>query len=381
MQLTVTSIMSIIFFSGISIGLIQLIFRKNIFIMKHGSKIILLGLMLIGLRLLLPVELLFTKNILISSILPEICLFLLIPLPFFNLNIQMLLLYIWIAGAIFCIIKILYSYLKLKKSIQSLEENPNEYFQEIIHNILNYNVKSTRFRIVKTDKVTTPMIFGIRKPYILIPDLNFSKKEWYYILRHEIAHFYHGDLLIKLLFIILHAIYWWNPFMFPLKRQVSNILEINADKEVVKKLDQMERIEYLECLLKLAKMRKKESMDQHWMAAFSNDNSLNISSRVQLVLDNKALTQKNIFIDYLLGPLLVMFIVIFPNFFIFEPYGASDDVEAESFSISEENSYFILNEEGTYDFYLNNEYQVTVQNVFDENIKIYKDVKEIQNEK
>ena len=115
MQLTVTSIMSIIFFSGISIGLIQLIFRKNIFIMKHGSKIILLGLMLIGLRLLLPVELLFTKNILISSILPEICLFLLIPLPFFNLNIQMLLLYIWIAGAIFCIIKILYSYLKLKK--------------------------------------------------------------------------------------------------------------------------------------------------------------------------------------------------------------------------------------------------------------------------
>lgn len=42
------------------------------------------------------------------------------------------------------------------------------------------------------------MIFGIRKPYILIPDLNFSKKEWYYILRHEIAHFYHGDLLIKL---------------------------------------------------------------------------------------------------------------------------------------------------------------------------------------
>lgn len=381
MQLTVTSIMSIIFFSGISIGLIQLIFRKNIFIMKHGSKIILLGLMLIGLRLLLPVELLFTKNILISSILPEICLFLLIPLPLFNLNIQMLLLYIWIAGAIFCIIKILYSYLKLKKSIQSLEENPNEYFQEIIHNILNYNVKSTRFRIVKTDKVTTPMIFGIRKPYILIPDLNFSKKEWYYILRHEIAHFYHGDLFIKLLFIILHAIYWWNPFMFPLKRQVSNILEINADKEVVKKLDQMERIEYLECLLKLAKMRKKESKDQHWMAAFSNDNSLNISSRVQLVLDNKALTQKNISIDYLLGPLLVMFIVIFPNFFIFEPYGASDDVEAESFSISEENSYFILNEEGTYDFYLNNEYQVTVQNVFDENIKIYKDVKEIQNEK
>lgn len=95
MQLTVTSIMSIIFFSGISIGLIQLIFRKNIFIMKHGSKIILLGLMLIGLRLLLPVELLFTKNILISSILPEICLFLLIPLPFFNLNIQMLLLYIY----------------------------------------------------------------------------------------------------------------------------------------------------------------------------------------------------------------------------------------------------------------------------------------------
>ena len=41
----------------------------------------------------------------------------------------------------------------------------------------------------------SPVIYGLRKPCILIPDaLKLSESEWRYVLLHEVNHYLHKDL-------------------------------------------------------------------------------------------------------------------------------------------------------------------------------------------
>ncbi|WP_092472491.1 M56 family metallopeptidase [Desulfotruncus arcticus] len=57
------------------------------------------------------------------------------------------------------------------------------------------------------------------------PKIELSEEEWYYILSHEVAHYYHGDLWIKIVTEFLHIIYWWNPFVCLLKNRYRKHLK------------------------------------------------------------------------------------------------------------------------------------------------------------
>ena len=95
-----------------------------------------------------------------------------------------------------------------------------------------------------------------------MPSIVLDDEALYYILEHEIAHYYHGDLLFKFLMEAGKAVWWWNPLLYFVKSQISVLMEINADTKVTEKLDDYGKISYLQCLLKMAKFqgkgRKKE---------------------------------------------------------------------------------------------------------------------------
>ena len=76
---------------------------------------------------------------------------------------------------------------------------------------------------------TVPCVFGVFRPYIVVPDRNYSSKEIYYILKHEMLHFYRGDMAIRILCEILKSVYWWNPLIYVLANLVVDMQEINVD--------------------------------------------------------------------------------------------------------------------------------------------------------
>jgi beta-lactamase regulating signal transducer with metallopeptidase domain len=68
--------------------------------------------------------------------------------------------------------------------------------------------------LVRSDQISSPCIWGVSQPVILIPaKLNPSKSEWSLILEHELLHLKHRDPLVLLSTAIVNYGLWWNPLV------------------------------------------------------------------------------------------------------------------------------------------------------------------------
>jgi beta-lactamase regulating signal transducer with metallopeptidase domain len=78
----------------------------------------------------------------------------------------------------------------------------------------------------------TPCVAGWFWPVIAIPASAFEKRtrnEWLWLLRHEAAHFDHGDTLTHLLQKAFRTFHWWNPFVHALIDQHDRAREEVCD--------------------------------------------------------------------------------------------------------------------------------------------------------
>ncbi|WP_181020071.1 M56 family metallopeptidase [Tetragenococcus halophilus] len=107
------------------------------------------------------------------------------------------------------------------------------------------NHKRINFSYIKTARVNSPAVYGIKNPFILLPkDMSFSDKEFNYITFHELTHYQKGDTLFTFLFELLTCFYWWNPLLFLFKKQMNKIIELRVDNELLKTLNPEQYIEY-----------------------------------------------------------------------------------------------------------------------------------------
>lgn len=96
--------------------------------------------------------------------------------------------------------------------------------------------------------INVPMGTGIVHRRILLPELDCTETQLYYILKHEYAHFCSRDLAVKLLLRIFCCILWWNPAVYILKRDVAELMEIRADALAVSGFSGQERQAYIDCV-------------------------------------------------------------------------------------------------------------------------------------
>lgn len=99
------------------------------------------------------------------------------------------------------------------------------------------------------DGGTGPFTAGIFKPVIYLPDRGYQEKDLQYILRHELTHCAGRDTLIKLLFVFVNAIHWFNPLAWFMKALVNQDLELACDEKVLADTSRKERGEYGEVLM------------------------------------------------------------------------------------------------------------------------------------
>lgn len=95
----------------------------------------------------------------------------------------------------------------------------------------------------------TPMLLGILRPAILIPE-GYEREELRHILLHELCHYKHKDVWINMLCCFLLSVYWFNPVLWLCFFVVRRDLELVCDYRVVELTG--ERKAYAEVLLKAA---------------------------------------------------------------------------------------------------------------------------------
>jgi hypothetical protein len=82
--------------------------------------------------------------------------------------------------------------------------------------------------IHRTDIVKSPTVLGF-KPCILMPDFDFPPEELRPILKHEWKHYQDKDYLVSFITKIVCAVFWWNPLVYILKKNVEFALEVKCD--------------------------------------------------------------------------------------------------------------------------------------------------------
>lgn len=103
-----------------------------------------------------------------------------------------------------------------------------------------------------------PMLAGFFRPALYLPDEQLSEEEAAFIFRHELTHYRHGDLWLKLLLVLARAVQWFNPLVHLMARFAYEDIELACDDTVAKNMDGTERRAYGETILRSAVVRAKK---------------------------------------------------------------------------------------------------------------------------
>ena len=198
----------------------------------------------------------------------------------------------------------------------------------------------------------SPFVYGTIEPVIVVPENIYSDNELEYVLDHELTHIIQHDTSLKSVFYYLTAIFWWNPFIWMIKRHADSAIEISNDISLYNKMNEQEKTDYASLLVKTAGLSKHVGAD-YSLSLVSHNDPL-IKRRVEQILSAPPILQ-----NHALLPLhiLAMVLILTASFIITpEPYAIHDDKKDDSFLLeeefnSEDNSYILQTEDG-YELYV-----------------------------
>lgn len=86
--------------------------------------------------------------------------------------------------------------------------------------------------IYQSDRIETPLIFGIIKPKIYIP-FQMNTEYFSYVIAHERYHIKRFDYLVKLFAFFVLALHWFNPLCYLAFYLMSKDMEMSCDEKVL----------------------------------------------------------------------------------------------------------------------------------------------------
>ncbi len=133
-------------------------------------------------------------------------------------------------------------------------------------------------RVILTNKVACPAVFGLLRPVLLIPAgklRHMTARDTEHILLHELAHIKRGDLWVHAVAMTLQILYWYNPLLWLIRRPLQNLRELCCDATVAKLLKE-KTPQYRETLLETARQLLAEPVDPGLglLGLFENSNWL-----------------------------------------------------------------------------------------------------------
>lgn len=196
-----------------------------------------------------------------------------------------LLLFLWIAGAVGSLLIHMAGYIHFMHIIDKCPGYFKHDIEGVIDGINREYGKSKKFKVLLVPIIQAPAILGLLHPKILMPGTDYTEEEIYYILKHEMLHHYHHDMLVKILCEMLCIAFWWNPLAFLMRRIIARRLEIRVDRWLTAGFSEKEKISYLECIVKSMKTGKQA--DTGMMITFAAQKGGAMKKRFRYIWENR----------------------------------------------------------------------------------------------
>ena len=109
-----------------------------------------------------------------------------------------------------------------------------------------------RVEACRSPLAQTPMLVGLIRPRIILPETAITTLQLECILRHELTHLRRRDLLYKWFTVAVTSFHWFNPLMPWLRREIARCCELSCDEAVIGSMNEDWKRTYGETLLALA---------------------------------------------------------------------------------------------------------------------------------
>lgn len=180
-----------------------------------------------------------------------------------TVDITDILLTLWLAGVISCILWQGIGYYRL---IRSLKGKSRSVERADLHTILQEQcadlVIDREIPLRVSAAADCPMLAGFIHPTLYLPDERISRTDAAFIFRHELTHYKHGDLWLKLLLLAARCLHWFNPLVHLIARFAQEDIEAACDDAVVRGHDGAYRRAYGETILRsaIAQAQKRKAL-------------------------------------------------------------------------------------------------------------------------
>lgn len=180
-----------------------------------------------------------------------------------TVDITDILLTLWLAGVISCILWQGIGYYRL---IRSLKGKSRSVERADLHTILQEQcadlVIDREIPLRVSSAADCPMLAGFIHPTLYLPDERISRTDAAFIFRHELTHYKHGDLWLKLLLLAARCLHWFNPLVHLIARFAQEDIEAACDDAVVRGHDGAYRRAYGETILRsaIAQAQKRKAL-------------------------------------------------------------------------------------------------------------------------
>ncbi len=333
MEISVFSVLMTVLWSSILIAFFYLGRTKTRLLYICSISTVILLYLFCAVRVVLPIELPWTRVVSGGAIFNTIRDTLFYQIGF--VRFYELFITIWMIGMGLILSKYLVQYRRVTHYIHTFQREESM----AILNVLDSLEKGSRIEVFKTTQVKSPCCLGIFKKRILLPDKEYDRKELQYILLHEYTHLHNNDILLKTLITVLCGIYWWNPIVYLLRKDLNQSMEIRCDLSVSKYLNENERADYLSVMLDA--FRESRQTEQYvGVAGLVENHSASLLERFQIVADRK-IVQKNRASVFAAFMMLVVLVISYSFIFQSKYETPMSEIETDTnvYSIDAGNAY------------------------------------------
>ncbi|WP_395739082.1 M56 family metallopeptidase [Prosthecobacter sp.] len=171
-------------------------------------------------------------------------------------SLRQMLCVLWLggAGAVLSVMVVLH--LRLKRRIRKDASEAFSELRAVMDEACNLAGVRRAPRLLVTDAVRAPSLFGVLNPVILLPRQVAAGRDaaaLKLILLHELAHLKRRDLWAQILASCVLALHWYNPMVWVAARRLRTEAEMAADAHALRCTDATEAHRYGEMLLGFAK--------------------------------------------------------------------------------------------------------------------------------
>ncbi|MCL2574178.1 MAG: M23/M56 family metallopeptidase [Defluviitaleaceae bacterium] len=148
---------------------------------------------------------------------------------------------------------------------------------------LNKYKLKRRISIRISDKITTPLTYGVLNPTIILPkDTDWvNENELNYVLAHELIHIKRFDASTKLILVAALCIHWFNPLVWVMYFLFNRDMEISCDEAVINMFGKDSKQSYALTLINAAQRRN------HMPALHNYFSKYAIEERIKAIMKMK----------------------------------------------------------------------------------------------